>query len=143
MSTEINPTPNALLSIDDEPAETRQFVIYASSQTVDLNGRPLQEIPLDIIEDDADSGAVARAMIEASETFTADGGWVIERRDAESVPASDMALLVERLAGLDDWDEFIGADCQTCGDAGVVDACEVVDGVCVAIKGDCPNCGVE
>ena len=143
MSTKINLTPNTLLSTDDEPVIFRQFVIYASSQAVDVNGHPLQEIPLDLVDDDEDGGAVARAMIEASETFTADDGWLIERRDAEIVPASDMALLVERLAREDEWDEYIGVDCQRCGDTGVVDACEAVDGKCVAVKGDCPNCGVE
>jgi len=141
MSTEINPTPNTLLSIDDEPAELRQFVIYAASVIVTPSGTPVQEIPLDLIEDDEDGGAVARAMVAASELYTADDGWLIERRDAATVPTDDMRRLAERLG--DEWDEYIGVDCQLCGDTGFVETCGDVDGACVTMQGDCPDCGAN
>ena len=136
-------TDDAQLWIDDEPDEMRQFVIYANSQRVGPHGIVIQSIPLDLVEDDADGGAVARAMIAASEIYTADDGWTIERVDAEHVPTGDMALLVERLAKLDDWDEFIGLPagvCASCGGSGVQEACGDVDSQCITMQGDCERC---
>lgn len=142
-STKANLCDDALLYIDDEPDEVRQFVIYANSQRVGPHGIVLQSIPLDLVEDDEDGGAVARAMIAASHVYTADDGWTIERVDAERVPTGDMELLVERLAKLDDWDEFTGLPagvCAGCGGSGVQEACGDVDGQCMTMQGDCERC---
>lgn len=132
------------LLIDDDDREIRLFVIYASSQTVGLDGAPIQQIPLDLIEDDADGGAVARAMIEAGEVFTDEDGWLIERVDADVVPSDDMARLAECLSHADeDWDEFIclpERDCPACGGAGVIsmDCCDA--GMPYTLMGDCEGC---
>jgi hypothetical protein len=138
--TKLNLTA-AQLSIDDEPAEFRQFVIFASSQSVGLDGAPLQQLPLDLVEDDDDGTALARALVAASENYTAEDGWLIEYRDAADVSYGDMQLLAARLG--DEWDTYIGVDCQSCGDTGVVEACGDVDGVCITIQGDCPGCSTD
>ncbi|MDQ3753677.1 MAG: hypothetical protein M3371_02980 [Acidobacteriota bacterium] len=130
--------------IDEEDREIRLFVIYASSQTVGLDGAPLQQIPLDLVEDDADGGAVARAMIEAAGVFTDEDGWIIERVDADSVPTNDMARLAERLSHTaDEWDEFVclpEGTCTACGGAGVIsmDCCDA--GIPYTLLGDCEGC---
>jgi len=125
------------IDINDQPVEFRQFVIFASSMAVDLNGKPLQEIPLDIVEENSDE--MARMMVYASETYTADDGWIIEYRDAQGVSFGDMMRLTERLA--EHWDEYIGVSCQLCADSHVVETCGDVDGVCITMQGDCPHCG--
>jgi hypothetical protein len=129
------------LQIDDEPADFRQFVIFATSESVGLDGAPLQEIPVELIEDDADGGALARALVATAETYTAADGWLIEYRDAAGVSTDDMRRLAERLG--DEWDEYIGVECQRCADSRVVESCDNVDGVCVTLMGDCPECGTE
>lgn len=136
-STQPNPS-SGWVDINDQPVAFRQFVVFASSQAVGLDGAPLQQIPIDIVEDNADE--LARIMVAASENYTADDGWVIEYQDAESVPSVLLVQLTERLA--EHWDEFIGVACQMCGDAGVVETCGDVDGECIAMQGDCPQCGV-
>ncbi|MBC7932033.1 MAG: hypothetical protein H7Z38_15860 [Rubrivivax sp.] len=129
--------------LEDTETELRLVVLYASSQAVDMNGRPMQEIPLDLIELDSDGRALARAMVEASEIYTDEDGWLLEYRDADAMPSSDMALLVERLGESVVWDEFIGLPegcCHACGGAGFVamDCCD--DGVKYELRGDCEGC---
>ena len=139
-STQPVPAGDVHLQIDDEPAEFRQFVVYATSDAVDLNGSPIHEIPVELAEDTEDGKALAQALVAAADIYTAADGWLIEYRDAAVVPTDDLRLLAERLAA-DHWDEYIGVECQTCADAGIVETCGDVDGVCVIMKGDCPDCG--
>ena len=130
--------------IEEDEREVRLFVIFASSQSVGQGGAPLQQIPLDLVEDDADGGAVARAMIEAGEVYTDEDGWIIERVDAGIVPTDDMARLVERLSHTaEGWDEFIclpEGTCPACGGAGVIsmDGCDA--GSPYTLMGDCEGC---
>lgn len=129
--------------LKDAETELRLVVLYASSQTVDLNGRPLQEIPLDLIELNGDGGALARAMVDASEVYTDEDGWLIEYRDADAAPSADLARLVERLGEGVVWDEYVGLPdgcCPACGGAGflTMDCCD--DGVKVELRGDCEGC---
>jgi hypothetical protein len=83
-------------------------------------------------------------MIEAGDVFTDEDGWLIERMDADVVPADDMARLAERLSRTaEEWDEFVclpvGA-CPACGGAGVIsmDCCDA--GVPYTLMGDCEGC---
>lgn len=142
MSIEINLTGKALLPIDDEPVEFRQFVVYATSESVGIDGAPLQQIPVDLVEDDEDGGALARALVATAEQYTAADGWLIEYRDAAGVSSDDMRRLIERLAA-DHWDEYIGVSCQQCADSRVVETCGDVDGVCITMQGDCPGCSTD
>ncbi|HZH91046.1 MAG TPA: hypothetical protein VEX70_10575 [Pyrinomonadaceae bacterium] len=130
----------AQLDIDDEPVEFRQFIIFATSESVGIDGAPLQQIPVELVEDDEDGGALARALVAAAEQYTAADGWLIEYRNAAGVSSDDCRRLVVRLAA-EHWDEYIGVDCQLCADTQVVEVCGDVEGACVTLKGDCPQCG--
>lgn len=102
MSTQTIIRGDATAFLIDDDREIKLFVIYASSQKVGIDGLPIQQIPLDLVEDDADGGAVARAMIKAGDLYTDANGWIIEHVDADVVPADDIARLAKHLAGTDE-----------------------------------------
>lgn len=146
MSTQLTNTNEAQIHIDDEYSDIKQFVIFAESQTVGIDGIPILEIPLDLVDDDPTAKCLVRAMIEASETYTDADGWAITYKDAATVGDDDMRRLCERLqlVGIEDeWAEFVGLPdgvCIACGGAGylVMDMC--ADGVKYELRGDCEGC---
>ncbi len=124
----------------------KQFVVYASSETVSMDGTPLQEIPLFLIEDSDDRSVLARAMVDASNEFPACDGWIIEYRDAETVPDEDFIKLCVRLntQAENEWAEFIDlpdGTCSACGGTGYVTMCICAhDGTQFEMHGDCDAC---
>lgn len=132
--------------LDEDEREVRLWVIYASSQTVGLGGAPLQQIPVDLVEDNPT--ALAQALVDASELYPRADGWIIEHVDSEAVPTEDLAMLATRLSETETWDSFIGlpiGTCLGCGGSGIQEACGDVaiaynTHVCMTMQGDCERC---
>lgn len=148
MNTQIKNYNNVEFLSQEDEYKIKLYVIYASSQAVDYMGMPLEQIPIDFIEDDASGHGVARAMVAASEIYTAADGWSIERVDADAVSDEDMARLGRRLSENYVWDEYIGLPdgvCPACGGTGYLTRDEFVidsDGQCeiYEMRGDCAAC---
>lgn len=146
MSTQTKPQTFLGNFLAGDGYKIKQFMVYASSETVSMDGTPLQEIPLFLVEDSDDGSVLARAMVKASNEFTAIDGWIIEYRDAETVPDEDFIKLCIRLntKAEDEWAEFVDlpdGTCDKCGGTGYVTMCVCADdGTRFELFGDCDAC---
>ncbi len=144
-----NSEPITFLSISEVPAP-RTFVVYASSESVSIDGTPLQQIPLFLVEDkDTD---LTDALVAGGALYTNDDGWVIEYTDAATAPESDLAILAVGMPlgakwnifmpppTSDEWDEFIdlpAGTCKLCGGTGTISMECCNGGTPYTVMGDC------
>ncbi len=116
---------NPALLLEEDAYELKLYVLFA-------DGRPVEM---------TESEDVVRCALALADELP---GSIIEWQPADGVSSSDMAALARALEGAPAWPEFTGdVECDTCGDTGVQEVCNDVDGECVRIQGDCPQCGTE
>jgi hypothetical protein len=114
------------LLIEEDASEFKLYVLFA-------DGRPVEM---------TESEDVVHCALALADEMP---GSIIEWQSADGVSSSDMAELALALGGAPAaWPEFVGdVECGTCGDTGVQEVCNDVDGECVRMQGDCPQCGTD
>ncbi|MCP9494057.1 MAG: hypothetical protein MSG64_06320 [Pyrinomonadaceae bacterium MAG19_C2-C3] len=153
MNTQSNtPNPITFLGIEEVPP-AKKFVVYATTEAVDIDGVPLKKIPLCLVED-VDTN-LTDALIAGGNIYHADD-WFIEYEDARGVSERDLAILkigmpegsawnifMPTPPPATEWAEFICLPegvCTACGGLGylTMDCC--AGGEKYELHGDCDAC---